>query len=136
MMTSLTLPIALDIAHRVCPTHRADILSGHRTEEDWARSRVELPGVAWAFVQENPVVIGGVLGDGPIGMIWIAGCDGWTRYVKHVLRMWKVLVSSGLYKRYICEVHEFDHIARRFVERVGFTELGASGGIVTYGVTP
>lgn len=133
-MTSLTFPLALDIAERACPAHRADILV--TGAQEWARSRVELPGLAWAFVNDRPQVAGGVLDAGAFGCLWLAGCEGWTRYVRHVIRLWKDIVSSGLFPRYACEVYESDYTARRFAERIGFTARGVRGGIVTYGVTP
>lgn len=132
MMVSLTLPIALDIARRACREHRADILL--TSPEEWARSRIERPGLAWAFVSDSPMVAGGVLDHDQFGLMWLAGCEGWTRYVRHVVRMWKSIVSSGLYKRYLCEVHEFDHLGRRFAERIGFTEMGTRNGFVSYGM--
>jgi hypothetical protein len=132
----LTLPLAEDVAGRLCATHRADVLREYSTPRDWAKSRIELPGLAWAFAQERPMLAGGLTERGGTATLWLAGCEGWTRYVKHVLRVWRAILESGAYPRYECEVHEDDPIARRFAERLGFRQLDVQKGFVLYEVTP
>lgn len=99
----------------------------------WAKARLEQPGVAFAGVHERAVFVGGV---DDTGMLWLAGVEGWTRYVKHAIKVARAILASGLHRRYLCEVHEADQASRRFAERLGFSEVRARDGLVLYEVTP
>jgi hypothetical protein len=135
-VTALTVPMAREIAAQLCPTHRADVLRENDDVLSWADGLVGRPGLAWAVGPDRPQFMGGVTSDGDVGVLWLAGVHGWTRYVKHAMRICREILKSGLHARYICEVHEFDHVARRFAERLGFSALETRDGLVLYGVTP
>lgn len=132
----LSLPDAEFIAARLCATHRADVLREFPSVSDWARNRVAAQGSAWVYVGEHPIVAGGVETSGDQGLLWLAGIDGWTRYIKHAIRYWRAILSSGAYRRYVCEVSELDPVSREFAERMGFRAVKVENGLVLYGVTP
>lgn len=133
---ALTLVDAEYIAARACASHRSDILREFPSMSDWARNRVNAKGSAYVLAAECPIIAGGVESFGAMGLLWLAGIDGWTMYVRHAIRLWRIALTSGAYNRYECEVHEADPIARQFAERLGFRQLDAKDGIVLYGVTP
>lgn len=133
---SLTHSLAAEVGASLCESHRADVLKEYPNVSAWARSRVDRPGLAWAFVCGKPVVAGGVESRGETGLFWLAGTEGWTRYVRHVIRIFRAILESGTYARYTCEVVESDAPSRRFAERLGFRFLGARDGLIHYGVQP
>lgn len=132
----LTLPLAYELAAHLCPVHRDAVLRVYPSVWAWARSRVELPGSAWAFLQDGPVGAGGVMTRGDTGVLWLAGREGWQRYVKHALKVCRGILASGAYQRYVAEVTEGFEAGMRFVEHLGFSRLGSSSGCVLYGVKP
>jgi hypothetical protein len=131
----LTLEHAYQVAEHMCTPHRSDVLRDYTSVWQWARSRVD-EGVAWACIADRPVWACGVVSAGQAGMLWLAGVEGWTRYVKHAIRVGRAIFASGSYRHYACEVDESDPVARRFAERLGFRALEAKDGFVLYGVTP
>lgn len=135
-VTPLTLEHAYAVAEHLCASHRADVLRDYTSVWQWARSRLELPGLSWVVAFDRPILAGGVVERGRTATLWVAGCEGWTRYVRHVMRLWRLGLKSGAYQRYECEVDEADPIARRFAERLGFRPLAVQNGVVLYGVTP
>jgi hypothetical protein len=136
MVIPLTMPLAYDIAEHLCASHRDDVLREHPSVWSWASSAVEKPGTAWALVGDKPLYAGGVQSDGDTGVLWLAGVEGWTRYVKHALKIARAILSSGAYKRYSCEVSAVDVKAQRFAERLGFVPLRVEDGLIKYEVTP
>lgn len=103
----------------------------------WAKARLERDGIAFAGVRERAMFVGGVETVRPgLGLMWLAGAEGWTTYAKHAIRVARAILSSGTYREYLCEVHEADIVARRFAERLGFREIRTSEHLVLYGVTP
>lgn len=131
----LTLEHAYEVAEHMCAAHRSDVLRDYGSVWQWARSRVE-EGISWVGIAERPMWAGGVIGVGQAGVIWIAGVEGWTRYVKHAIRVARAVLASGTYRHYACEVHESDSVSCRFAERLGFRALSTDKGLVLYGVTP
>lgn len=131
----LNLEHAYQVAEHMCVSHRADVLRDYSSVWQWARSRVD-EGVAWTCIPDRPVWACGVVSVGQAGMLWLAGVEGWTRYVKHAVRVIRAIVASGAYRHYACEVDEADPVARRFAEHLGFRALEAKAGFVLYGVTP
>lgn len=133
----LTAEHAYQVADAMCAPHRSDVLRDHSTPRAWADDRLSRPGVAWAVVRGRAIIAGGVeTHERDIGVLWLAGVNGWTRYVKHAIRIARAILSSGAYRQYRCEVHEADHVSRRFAERLGFREIRTSEHLVLYGVTP
>lgn len=131
----LTLEHAYQVAEHLCASHRADVLREHTSVWQWARSRIG-EGVAWAAIVEKPVIVGGVIEHRGVGFLWLAGVEGWTRYVKHAIKIARAILASGTFRHYACEVHESDSVSRRFAERLGFRALDTREGLVFYGVTP
>lgn len=136
MLQPLTLEVALDAAGRLCARHRAAILRTWSTIEDWAHSRVEVNGLAYALIVEGrPVALVGIVFEGKEAMLWIAGCEGWERHVRRVLRIWREVLASaqelGL-ERFRCRVDEADAKAKHFVEHLGFAPSPAANGFVPY----
>lgn len=137
MIVPLTLEHTYDIAGRVCAPHRADILQSYESVRAWAQTIVKKPGTAWALVAERPMLAGGVLTDEQdVGVLWMAGAEGWQRHAKHAIRICRAILTSGTYRSYECEVHEADQPSRRFAERLGFREIRTRDHLVLYGVTP
>jgi hypothetical protein len=136
-VTPLTLEHACDVAAHLCAPHRADVLRDFSSPSDWAAERVRCPGSAWAALRGRAVFIGGVeSAREDTGVLWMAGVEGWTRYVKHAIKIARAILTSGAYKHYQCEVHEADQASRRFAEHLGFSEIQTRDGLVLYGVTP
>lgn len=111
----------------------AEILhaSRHATLASWAHSRVASPGVSWTLlVDGSPVWIGGVLEGAVrgIGALWLVGVRGCERRVKHVLRVWRVIVTDGGYRRLECKVYAANEKANTFALRAGFKFEGTLAG--------
>lgn len=110
----------------------AEILAASRFSslEEWARSRLMGPGVAWTLLVSGvPVWCGGVL-DGAvrgIGALWIVGSDEAGRYVKHVLRVWRQVKAAG-YRRLECKCYADNEPANRLAVRAGFLYEGTLRG--------
>lgn len=137
-MVKLSLEHAYQVADRICPSHRADVLLENDDVRAWAREKVEKSDLAWAYVKGRAQFIGGIQPGGifGVGVMWLAGVEGWTRYVKHAIRVAREILASGVYRQYVCEVHEADPVARRFAEHLGFREVRVKDGLVLYEVTP
>lgn len=135
-LAPLTLEHAYEVAEHLCAPHRSDVLRCYTSVWQWARSRIELPGMAWACIHQRTVWAAGILSDGPVGILWIGGVDGWTRHVKHAIKLCRLVFASGVHRHYACKVYESDRVSCRFAERLGFREIDASDGLIFYGVTP
>jgi RimJ/RimL family protein N-acetyltransferase len=132
----LTVPMAISLLPHLAARDRAEVMRTHPDLEQWARERCALPGNAWALVKDDQVLaIGGVVHRGGVGTIWLAGRAGWTRHVKHALRVWREILAVG-FNRLECKACADNQRARRFAERVGFQMLYVKNGFVHYGMAP
>ncbi len=118
---------------RLRPRDVEEILgaSRHPTLASWAHSRVAGPGVAWTLLVDGwPVLIGGVLEGAVrgIGAVWLVGAKGCERHVKHALRVWRLIVSDGGYRRLEAKVYAQNEKANEFARRVGFKFEGTLAG--------
>lgn len=130
----LTLDLARSLAPRLAARDRTEILRRYPDLERWARSRCEL-GAAWALVHGKDVLAaGGIIFEGATGILWLAGREGWTRHVKHALRVFREIKASGVVRRLECKACSDNAAAQRFALRLGFRPLGAAAGFVAYGM--
>lgn len=125
----LTLQLALELVPNLSARDREEIARSCNSLEKWARGRAELGGYALT-VRGEVQAIGGVTGD---GTLWLAGREGWARYAKHVLRVFRVI--RALYPSLHCRCYADNHAAQFFVERLGFQRGPVEHGIVHYGMT-
>jgi hypothetical protein len=144
----LTLAHMTSILPRLRPIDVEEILGGtrHPSLEAWARSRVEIPGVAWAVLVDGvPMWCVGVLEGAVrgIGAMWLVGARGCEPYVKHVMRIVRVILSDGGFRRVECKCYADNDAANRFAMRFGFKFEGTLRGyslqgkdINQYGVLP
>ena len=132
----LTLPMALSILPHLSARDSSEIRRTQPDLEKWAMGRCMLPGMAVAIIAGGEVqAIGGVVDCNGVGTLWLAGREGWTRYVKHVLRVFREIQLAG-FKRMECKAYLDNARAQRFVERLGFARIGVKGNLVHYGMTP
>lgn len=134
----LALSDLMQLLPRMRPRDVEEILgaSRHSTLESWAMSRVESPGNAWTLlVNGQPVWCGGVLEGAVrgIGALWMVGARGCERYVKHVLRTWRVIIKDGGFRRLECKVYAGNEKANTFAQRAGFQLEGTLRGYSTGG---
>lgn len=136
MIAELTLPMALELAAHLDPRDCADALQAYPDLDRWALERCTLPGAAWALIVRGDVLAaGGVVSkDAETGVLWLAGREGWTRYIKHAVRIWREIRACGLYRRFECRCAIGRDTATRFAERMGFQRLYARDGFVHYEV--
>jgi hypothetical protein len=132
-------PLTLDLARALVPhlaaRDRAEIQRAYPDLGRWARSRCELPGAAWALVRgEDVLAAGGIIFEGATGILWIAGREGWTRHVKHALRVFREIKACGCFQRLECKACTDNTSAQRFARRLGFRPLGAAAGFVSFGM--
>lgn len=130
---TLTLDHLFSILPRLRESDAREVLSGSRYSSlvAWARSRVEAPGVAWAYlVRGTPMLCGGVIEGAVrgIGALWFVGAEGCERHIKHVLRAWRAIVAAGGYRRLEAKCFTGNIAANRFAARVGFQLEGTLRG--------
>lgn len=118
---------------RLRPLDVEEILGASRytTISAWAQSRVAMPGVAWTVLADGwPVWCGGVLEGAVrgIGALWLVGARGCERHVKHALRVWRVIVCDGGFRRLECKVYAGNEKANEFARRIGFKLEGTLAG--------
>jgi hypothetical protein len=131
----LTAAMLVSLARRIDPEHRAELLRTYPNLTAWARSRLSLPGSAWACIVGGEVVfILGLATYGAGAWVWLAGAKGWARYVKHAGHLWRSVMATGLYKKYICDVRADNLPARHFAEYAGFKVIEQRGDVVYYGM--
>jgi hypothetical protein len=133
----LTLDMACELAANLGTLDSEEALRVYPDLEAWAQSRVDLPGAAWALMLDEQVIVaGGVVSkDADTGVLWLAGRDGWAwPHVIHAVRIWREVLSSGLYKRYECECAIGRRPAMQFAERMGLKRLYEKDGLVHYEV--
>lgn len=134
-LTELTLEDAMEVGRNLRASDRAEALGAFPSLQAWAEDRVSLRGLAWCLKAEGrPVFAIGVATIGDIGMLWLACCDGWERYVKHSLRVLRAITRAQVYKALAMECSADDPVAQSFAERLGFTRRGNAGHVVTYGM--
>jgi hypothetical protein len=135
IVRELTVERARALVPHLGERDRAEIARRYPDLNLWARSRCELPGAAWALLDGKEVLAaGGVMFEGTTGVLWVAGREGWTRHVKHALRVFREVRDSGVVKRLECRVCADNPRAQDFARRLGFMALGADGGFVSYGM--
>ncbi len=129
----------LSMLPRIRARDAHEILSAtrYRTLEDWARSRLDIPGCAFAALDEAGEVqaCGGVLEgavDG-IGAVWLVGTEQLGRVAKHVLRVWRAIFEVGGFRRLECKCFAANEIANRFATRLGFVYEGTLCGYTREG---
>lgn len=134
-MRELTLPVLCRLAMRLDPTHRGEMLREYESLTAWVRSRMAR-GIAWALmVSGEPVVAVGIYTVGNAGYVWLAGARGWTRHIRKLVPFWAAVKSSGAYPRLLCDTFDGNAAERRWVEHLGFKEIGRSGDRTYYGMT-
>jgi hypothetical protein len=102
----LTLPMALELAANLDARDRRDP-ARYPDLERWAIDRCTLPGVAWALLKDGQVMLAcGVVSSGATAMLWLAGREGWRRYIKHPLRIWRAVLEAGAFERFECQCAE------------------------------
>lgn len=93
------------------------------TLDEFAARRSIASGLSWTLMVNGlPVWCGGVL-DGVsrgIGAFWLLGADGCERYAKHLMRVWRVILDHGGYRRLECKCYADNELANRFARRIGF----------------
>lgn len=135
IVRELTLDLARTLVPQLAHRDREEILRRHPDLERWARSRCELPGSAWALLRGQDVLAAcGIVFEGETGVLWIAGREGWTRHIRHALRIFRAVRESGVVKRLECRACADNAVAQRFALRLGFRALGQAGGFVSYGM--
>lgn len=94
---------------------------------EWAARRAVAPGLSWTLLVGGiPMLCGGVL-EGVargIGAIWMVGAVGCERYIKHVLRVWRLVLIHGGFRRIECKCYADNLPANRFAVRAGFVLEG------------
>lgn len=131
----VTAATLVSLALRLDPAHRAELLLAYPSLTAWARSRLEQRGSAWACLVKGEVVfVLGLATHGDAGLIWFAGAEGWNRYVKHAGRLWRAVIGSKTYRKYICEVRADNLPARHFAEYAGFRPIECRGVFICYGL--
>lgn len=130
----LTLSMALSLLPNLSARDRSEIRRTHPDLERWALDRCTLPGLGWALVIDHEVqAIGGVVDRAGVGTLWLAGRAGWTRHVRHALRVFREIRASG-FQRLECKAYLDNRRAQRFAERLGFERLGVKDNLVHYGM--
>lgn len=131
----LTVDLARALIPHLGERDRAEIMRRYPDLERWARSRFELSAIGLALLRNDDVLaIGGMIFEGETGVLWMAGREGWTRHVKHAIRVFREIRGSGIVKRLECRVCADNPRAQDFARRLGFTPLGTDGGFVSYGM--
>lgn len=137
IVRSLTLEMARSLIPHLAARDRAEIALNYPDLEEWARSRIELPGVAWAIVKgEDVIAVGGVVtNSAKEGCLWMAGREGWARrHIRHALRVFDVIKGFGGYPALRCKCAADNQTARAFAERIGFEKMWIENGLVHYGM--
>jgi hypothetical protein len=135
-LRELTMPMALEIAENLCERHRCEVLRRYESLAAWALSRLELPGIAWAYLTDRTMMVGGVVSSGETGVLWLAGREGWEPYARHAIRVCRSIIQTNVYERYTCEAQAGDAVVKRWVESFGFRRIKERNGYVVYGVAP
>jgi RimJ/RimL family protein N-acetyltransferase len=121
---------------RACDAYEILAASRYRTLEDWARSRLDIPGCAFSALEGDVVqACGGVL-EGPvagIGALWLVGSERLQSVAKHVLRVWRAIRDHGGFRRLECKCYAANDVANRFALRLGFTFEGTLRGYTLEG---
>jgi len=132
-MKPLDLDTARAIAPRLCDEHREEILRDHESLEDWALSRADMKGFAYAVDgPSGPVLIGGVADRGEAGYLWIAGADGWKDHLLTMLRVFREVRRSKAYRYLECDCFADNDEAQNMLHRLGFTRHGVTNGVVNF----
>lgn len=134
-MKHLDQATALAIVPYLCHQHCSEILRTHETLEAWAIERAALNGVSYAVEDRHgPILIGGVIDRGPSGYLWFAGAAGWERKLRHLVRVFREIRASRVYRYLECEAFADNEDAQHFIERLGFQRLKVRGTLVYYGM--
>lgn len=109
-----------------------------------ARDRFELEGThggncgSWAFTMSRAEVAYACVTDGwcvqfvagvlrsrmGVATLWFAARDGWQRYAKHLMRLWKTGRKHLRYRRIEALIYADNATARAFAEKLGFAYEG------------
>lgn len=136
-LRELTLPLLCRIAMRLDAKHREETLRDSPSLTSWVKGRVGL-GIAWAvLVDGEPVCAIGVyaVGRGDTGYVWLAGARGWTKHLRKIAPLWRGILTSGAYARYVCDTFVDNAIEKRWVEHLGFKQLGQRGDRIYHAMT-
>ena len=97
------------------------------TLQEWAAKRSLAPGLSWTVMVDGvPMWCGGVL-EGVvrgIGTMWLVGAKGCERYVKHAMRIFRIIVKHGGFRRIECKCFADNESANRYALHIGFTLEG------------
>lgn len=106
--------------------------SRHETLQSWAAAKVASAGVSLTVLVDGvPMICGGVLEGAVrgIGVLWMVGARGCERHIKHVLRVWRVILKEGGFRRLECKCYAGNEKANEFARRAG---LRFEGGLTGY----
>lgn len=126
MIRDLSIEYALALVPHLSSRDREEIARTCTSLEKWARRRAELGGYA-LIVRGEVQVIGGVTAN---GTLWLAGRDGWGIYLKHVLRIFRMV--RAVYPELRCRCYADNLAAQYLVERLGFVRGHVESGIVEF----
>lgn len=134
-MKHLDQATALAIVPLLCHEHFEEILRTHTSVEAWAIERAALNGVSYAIEDRHgPLVIGGVIDRGASGYLWFAGAFGWQKKLRHLVRVFREIRASRIYRYLECEAFADNAPAQEFIERLGFQRLKVNGNRVYFGM--
>ena len=86
----------------------------------WARSRMASEIIYACVTGARVQFVAGVIRSRAGAYLWFVGREGWERYAKHLLRLWKAGRKHLRYPRIEAHVYADNTAARRFAERLGF----------------
>lgn len=134
-LRELTMPMALELASNLRARDLEETLRLYPSVEQWALDRCTCAGIAWG-VSVGGELMGafGVASRYDVGTLWVAGREGWPRYVKHGLRVLREIIRARVYRALEMQAFTDNAIAQAFAERLGFAKLGERGGLVYYGM--
>lgn len=129
-MSAVLIPATLEHLLAIAPCMRArDRYEVEGTDgadlQAWARSRL-VSEILYACVTGAVVqfVVGVIRGRKGAGYVWFVGREGWQRYAKHLLRLWRAGRMFLRYPRIEAHIYADNTVARRFAERLGFQYEG------------
>lgn len=125
--------MALEVAGNLRARDLEETLRLYPNVDAWALDRCTCPGIAWGVVVRGEVIAAfGVASRQHVGTLWVAGRDGWPRYVKHGLRVVREIIRARVYRVLALQCFLDNPVAQAFAERLGFAKLGVRDELVYY----